>query len=769
MVRTGLTALIIATAVCCAPLFAQDSPAPEPADLKVELRSAAGSNRFQLGEVIPLEVLISSSTPNRYLEPCKMFWESCFGYPQCRFVTHWSFDVTPSIGWTDIGWHGCMSTSGPTHDVMSSDLTTEPKKYSYMLTNRFRFDIPGKYTVRLSITAGLDDETNQIRGSTDSAVIRSSTDSAVKHNSVSKTAEIVLEIVPAGDEWKNTVIEQGVTAWTAEPPAYTNPPSPEYLKYQHEKDALCNLGTPEAALALVGLLSRGIDATRCLDINSNKDVAESEMRRLLVGPNVGVRPIFFAAYAKVLTRGQEKSGEISAVPPTVVNDVRDTLFASLPKKTPEAMISSLETVLRNPMLGYWVIQGSAYDLRDPYKTAVIAIAAANFDRLSEETQAALLDTDWDHLRSPLMLPVVRRKAEAGNGHGLLRWLELDPTAATAFVHQEVVRPSPRFSSLYLRLPDESLPAQEQQIAANFVALSAPEELVRAATLLHRYTTRATLPTVLPFIDQHLAEWPCQLQIPVLAYLLKVSPGDARPRMEQVLQKVRPPYCPRGEFFPSLGFMEVSPVLDTLAARQIEDGTPLSGDAAEYLGRYGSAAMKPVVWEQLSRWHKKYVESGAEQHMETPKSTQDDWELYNLDSRLLKAYVNARGWTLSPEDVDSLSKLIGDKKREGLACTFSCGSPLSVGPAPGSYYIYGRVNDPVFPVESRIDYLTPLESFHYSVNQYRCADLKTLKQKLLQFPAGSTFSIAHTGALHDEMGDWNNISAFLKSHGYSFRN
>jgi hypothetical protein len=45
------------------------------------------SNRFQLGEVIPLEVLISSSTPNRYLEPCKMFWESCFGYPQCRYVT----------------------------------------------------------------------------------------------------------------------------------------------------------------------------------------------------------------------------------------------------------------------------------------------------------------------------------------------------------------------------------------------------------------------------------------------------------------------------------------------------------------------------------------------------------------------------------------------------------------------------------------------------------------------------------------------------------
>jgi hypothetical protein len=180
-------------------------------------------------------------------------------------------------------------------------------------------------------------------------------------------------------------------------------------------------------------------------------------------------------------------------------------------------------------------------------------------------------------------------------------------------------------------------------------------------------------------------------------------------------------------------------------------------------------MKLVVWEQLSRWHKKYVDSGAELRMGSQKSTQDDWQLYNLDSRLREAYVNAQGWTLSPDDVDSLSKLIGDKKTGEFACTFSCGSPVSVGPGPGNYYIYGRVNDPVFPVDARIEYLMPTEPFRYSVNQYRCADLKTLERKLLQFPAGSTFSIAHTGSLLDGEGDWTNISAFLKSHGYSFRN
>jgi hypothetical protein len=77
------------------------------------------------------------------------------------------------------------------------------------------------------VTVGLDDETNQIR---------KSLNSTVKPNSVSKTAEIVLEITPAGDKWKGTVIEQGVTAWTTNPPAYTSPPSQGYSHHQQKEE-----------------------------------------------------------------------------------------------------------------------------------------------------------------------------------------------------------------------------------------------------------------------------------------------------------------------------------------------------------------------------------------------------------------------------------------------------------------------------------------------------------------------------------------------------
>jgi hypothetical protein len=76
----------------------------------------------------------------------------------------------------------------------------------------------------------------------------------------------------------------------------------------------------------------------------------------------------------------------------------------------------------------------------------------------------------------------------------------------------------------------------------------------------------------------------------------------------------------------------TPVLDALAAKQVEDGTPFAVDAVMYLGRFGGAAVKPVVWEQLSRWHNEYVERGTKRRMATPPSKPDDWQLYNRNRR-----------------------------------------------------------------------------------------------------------------------------------------
>jgi hypothetical protein len=761
MFRLWFSCLIFCVAFRCSPVMAQKATVNEPSDLKVELRSETGSTQFQVGEVISLEVLLSSTTPNRYLEPCAMFRESNFGIPQCRFFTQWSIDIVPADGWIDLTkFWGPQRSGGPSFEIPSHDLGPEPAKFSYTLSDGFRIDKPGQYTVRLSFKIGLDDESTRRTANQPKPA---------QPNTVNVVRQIVLQIVPARPEWQKEIIRKGYEAYRAEAPRATNPPSPEMVQYQRATLALCYLGTPEAARVLSKLFADGRGRYRidgCLERSPSTTAAIEEMRRLLVDPDVAVTPDFFTLLAKLMSRDDAKGQDFSIVYQSVLDSEGDALFAALDKKRDDAQITSMETVLQNPPRHKGTPYNFGYEV--PFAPAVVAAAAANFDQLSDYSQELLLETGWDRIRSPLMLPVVRRKAQAGDGQALLRWLDLDPAAATTFMRVEVVRPVPRFSSFYLRLPEASLPDQERQIASNFIALTQPPDLVRSATLLHRYATRAVLPTVMPFIDSKLDGWSCLIQFPVVAYLLKVAPEDASPRVEQVLKGLGRGYCPAREFLTDMGFLQPSPVLERIAAEQIESDTRSTLDGIEYLRLYGSATAKQVIWNELVRRQRKMLSSGGEKPFTYPTATKEDRHQSEAITALVDAYAKGQGWVLSPEDSSAMQALLGKNRVAQLACNFSCGSQISVGPNPDTYHIYSQVNDPVWPKESRVDYLTPEERLHYSVNQYRCADMKSLKEKLEQFPLGSTFDFAYDFSARDQK-ELVEISDFLWSHGYKVRN
>jgi hypothetical protein len=251
---------------------------------------------------------------------------------------------------------------------------------------------------------------------------------------------------------------------------------------------------------------------------------------------------------------------------------------------------------------------------------------------------------------------------------------------------------------------------------------------------------------------------------MLAYLLKVSPEYAAPRVEELLQKTnREPW--QSTFFTDIGFLEPSPVLERLAIAQIEAGTqPLANDAVEYLRRHGSAAAKPLVWKQLVRWRGQLATS-------TEKTAKDD-ALFNeghlqqmFVNELTDAFVSGQGWVLSPQESSSLQALLGEQTGSQLSCRFNCGASIGTGPGPSSYAIYGKVNR---QPQGRAEYMRPTERLRYFINQYRCEDMGALKQKILQLPAGSSFDFAYdfSAADRDELVE---ISDFLWSHGYKVRN
>ena len=157
---------LFAAALLACLLTTQESPVNGPSDLRVELRSTSGSNRFKVSEPIELEAIFSSKAPGRYLEPCGLFGkpniepdEPNVGFPACRFFTRWSFTIKPDNGWTDI--RGVEARGGPLFEVPNHDLSSNPASYPYMLTDAYRFDEPGEYHVTFTVTVGLDDKSTQ--------------------------------------------------------------------------------------------------------------------------------------------------------------------------------------------------------------------------------------------------------------------------------------------------------------------------------------------------------------------------------------------------------------------------------------------------------------------------------------------------------------------------------------------------------------------------------------------------------------------------------
>jgi len=743
--------VLLLSAVLSSSLLAQ-----EPSDLTLTLRAATGSNRFQVGEIIPVEAVFSSITPGRYLEPCRLFWESHFGFPQCRFSSHWDFTVTPQDGWVDFTREPPLwpeTSGGPMFDIPSKDLSSQPKPFPYALTHKFRFEKPGNYRIQLKVDVGLDDE------STERAPLAVA---AEKPHFVTVTAEMPLEIVAADPEWQKKVIAEGIEAYRGQSPPVTDPPSAQLLRYRQATQALCNLGTPDATRALFRLLSpEHQDVQMCFAHTPHAEAAVDELGRLIDDPDAPISTNQFSLLNFLLAK---LSAANVGIWPTVDQEC-ERLISSLPRKRGPAQTASLLTALHYPVRGKSTAFDPAYDL--PFSPTLINLVVTNYDLMPWDSQRWILEARWPLVRSPLMLPLVRRLAESGNGQALARWSELDPASATEFMRKEILSPAPRFSSFFLRLPEAALSSQEEaQLASHFVTLTDTRALFNAATLLQRYASKAVLLIVLPFIDAKGATWPDSVLFPALAYVLKVSPAEAEPRLEHLRLKTnKEPWQPT--FFTDIGSLEPSPVLEQLAFTQIDSGTqPLTRDAIEYLRLHGSVDAKLLLWKQLDRWHDRLSESTAERDHRLDEPMEKLAPLYQLISEqsrivadLRNALVSAQAWVLTPEDADRIQTLL--KESAGSRNT-------TVGPGLGSFVIYSQANSRLLSPNEGPEYMNSAERLQYQINQYRCPSMRALKEKLLQFPAGSTFSFAYefTASDHAELVE---ISDFLRSHGYKVSN
>src|SRR5262249_43624398 len=159
---------------------------------------------------------------------------------------------------------------------------------------------------------------------------------------------------------------------------------------------------------------------------------------------------------------------------------------------------------------------------------------------------------WDKIASPAMIPLLRQRAQFYRDYtemreigaynslqlsaaALQRWYELDPSGARPAFINEITRPRPRFGARVLGiLPDKTLPEVDFALAEHFAASDDYEGSANLVSLIARYSTEAILPQVLQKLDPLLGKWACAIQDPALAYILRVSPELARPRIERAV-------------------------------------------------------------------------------------------------------------------------------------------------------------------------------------------------------------------------------------------
>jgi hypothetical protein len=734
--RAATFALLISLAGAYACAQGEASP-----DKNVVLRVSLPDDRqvFHIGEIVPLELSFTSAVLNRYQVNTAQ-------YDRSGRMAYEQFSVTPAEGAVDPLPNYRFSMGG----LMGLKyLGADPWTIKLNLNEWVRFIRPGEYRVTVtSGRAGVKDPANPFGVS---AV-------AVRGN------ELAIKIVSASPSWQQAVFDRATA--TLDRPAPVQPQDiQDDLKARREAmEVLRFLGTPEAIRELAkrmrGEDTNGLDSVCQLGLIGAPDpqVARQALQDALADPNHPINGVFLSTLqnAGAEPRNNDEPWEEQQKKAAERRQrAAEQLIAVLPAKRGKALAVSLGTAVDEAWNGATLSQQTSEKL--------VQQLVAMFDQLPPPQQNLLLTYRWDKIAGPAMLPMVRRYAQLypttneaaareaaqASGSALRHWYELDPEGARPAIISEIARPRPRYDVRVLGiLPDKTLPEVDAALAEHLIASADYQGTAALAALIARYGSDNVLSQVLETLDPRIGKWPCAIQNPLLAYVLRVNPSLARPRIEQAI-------AARGKGFTACNhelFQSISeivhrdPVLEDIAIHSLDDPDPqVAMTAATMLGAYGSPAAEPVLWERFTQWAAKW--RGRESELDTTIADGIDrrtWEA-GLGENLMRALAEGRSWLADEGKLQRLSQLTKATR------------------------LHQEFLDPYLklwsdqPLTVSLNYnIAPLDAH---VAQYEFHSIADLEDKLAQFPRGTKFvlSVLPADAAESDPSR-TELCRFMAAHG-----
>jgi len=713
-------------------------PSPPEVDQNVTFQLSIASDRteFYLGETIPLHLAFSSTVKNHYQINTAQ-------YDRSGRMSYEQFNLSPADGAVDpLAGH----LSGVGGGISSFDfLTPAPWSITLNLNEWLRFTEPGEY--RLSVTShrvNVKDSSNPFGLS--SVPIRSN--------------EITFKIIPATPEWQKQVLTSAAAVLNQPPPSKPEEREKDASARRKALESLRFLGTPDATAELArrfrGEENGGLDYICMLGLISSPDpgVARRALEHELEEPEHPISDNFFYAL-QTLTGG---AGAPDQDWRSDRRQVLESLVSALPAKRGMALTVSLTTAVNQAWNGV--------ELPEQTTKALSEQMVSLFDQLPPDGQALLLTYRWDKIASPNMIPILRRVAEnyqefpqmrEMNAYGSLdlsasalqRWFELDPIGARPAILREITRPRPRYGARVLGiLPDKTLPEADFALAEHLTAGTDFDGLANVVSLIARYSTEAILPQVTAKLDPELGKWACAIQDPLLAYMLRVNPALARPRIEEAVAARGKEFsaCNHG-LFQSIAEIHYDPALGEIGIHSLDDPDPqVAMTAATMLGRYGSPAAESALRERFAAWSAAWTGREAELDLTFAESSGDLAYQLGLGENLVQAIATAKSWLTDESSLRRLSELTRVKRvRDELDSYLKTweNHPLIISfhnnPAPSG-------------LEARLV-------------QYEFHSVDEMESKLRQFPSGTKFVLMTPS--HDPEADEHTLaelSSFLNSHG-----
>jgi len=723
--------------------------AQNPEGLSFTVRLKDNRKQFQQGETITVELSFSTSKPNTYILDAATYDRSG-RLDSDEFVLDRDDEVVdPLYDYFHAEYGGFVG--GGLRSI--PDLTDKPYIIVADLNEWMRFDKPGQY--RLYVVS--------------SRVGRRGGPSNVFSNDPLTVVSNVIqfEIVPADKKWAARELSQALVTLSENGPNRrpacrtirflgTAAAVVEMRKRFRDDDSDCEwqykfglIGSPYRDLVLREMETGISSSDQAITSHYLNTLALLEFKRQAPPP-----PPYpedndeqFKLWQKQMQRRRVALDEVR------LNYLRQLVMA-IPQKQGSARATSLQT-----LLDHYSELGPKDAAQWP---ALLALIPEVFSRLPLDAQIRMLTYQWRPIASAAMLPVLRSILKNGDPKyplvelrsiALRRLNELAPDEGRRLILDELRRLEPHVNQTVLRsLPDETLPELDSVLATNLEQTRGPNskgDTEVVSDLVERYATAAILPRVRTFYEEPGAgRWACNPQASMIAYFVRVDPLFA----EESLRKA---VAARGEglsrCYPSVlawvARLRMSAEVEEIAIDALEDNEPeVVLHAAILLGEHGSADAEKALWQRMEKLHEAMQDRDmSKQNPETP-SNGDNEGRGQIEQGLITALSTGRAWLLDPEKLKRLRDLCvtdrGRKDVDQLIHNWNHSIYVAVGPIDG-------------------------EPNSISVAQYSPKSLDALKEKVLQFPKGTSFSWSAARPRGDDSKAqevFQQIKTFLEEHG-----